>query len=74
MTFPARVAAKAAEVQPARGLLTVLAFPFYVLGLLVGLVIAFVLWAYAAAAVGVADVRERSRRVGPVNAGDDVAS
>lgn len=64
MTFPARVAAKANELRPARVVLSVLAFPFYVVGLVVGVVWVAVAWAFAAVAVGVADVRARGRAAG----------
>lgn len=60
-SYPTRVAAKANELRPARILLSVLSFPFYVLGLLVGLLIVLVGWIVAAVAVGVADVKDRGR-------------
>ena len=62
MTFPTRVAAKASELNAARSLLTVLAAPFYLLGLLAGIVIVAVAWCWAAVALGVADVKQRNAR------------
>lgn len=61
MNYPTRVAAKANELRPARIALSVVSFPFYVLGLLVGLGIVLVGWVVAAVAVGIADVKARSR-------------
>lgn len=61
MSYPTRVAAKANELRPARIVLSVLSFPFYVLGLLVGLLIVLVGWVVAAVAVGVSDVKDRGR-------------
>jgi len=54
-----RVAERAATVKPARVALSVLASPFYVLGLLVGVAWLLFAWAYAAVLVGVADARAR---------------
>lgn len=56
-TFPARVADRAASISLVRVLLTVLAVPFYVLGLVVGLVIVSARWALSAVIVGVVQVR-----------------
>lgn len=56
-----RVAAAAQEIKPLRLLLSVVAFPFYLLGLLAGLVVVVLVWIAAAAQVGFADVR-RDRR------------
>lgn len=53
-----RVAEQAAALQPLRVLLTILAAPFYVLGLAVGFVWLALAWAYAAVLVGVADARK----------------
>jgi type III secretory pathway component EscT len=64
MTFPDRVAARASEIRPARAVLSVLAFPFYLLGLFIGLALAVVLWAVAAVQVGIADVRARADESG----------
>ena len=54
-----RVAAAAAELKPLRVLLTVIAFPFWVLGLAVGLAWVAVTWCYGAIKVGVADAKGR---------------
>lgn len=54
-----RVAAAAQTVKPLRILLSVLAFPFYVLGLLAGLVVVLFMWVVAAVQVGFSDVRKR---------------
>ena len=58
-TFTTRVAAKAAEVRPARAALSVLAAPFYVVGWLLGLVFVVLVWCWAAAQVGFGDARTR---------------
>jgi hypothetical protein len=54
-----RVAAAAQNVKLLRLLLSVLAFPFYLLGSLVGLVAVVAMWIVAAAQVGYSDVRKR---------------
>ncbi len=54
-----RVAAAAQEVKPLRIVLSVLAFPFYVLGFVAALLWVAVLWVAAAAQVGFADARNR---------------
>ena len=54
-----RVADAAQNVKPLRLLLSVLAFPFYLLGLLAGLVVVVAMWIVAATQVGFADVRRR---------------
>lgn len=54
-----RVAAAAQNVKPLRLLLAVVAFPFYLLGLLGGLVVVALTWIAAAVQVGFADVRRR---------------
>jgi hypothetical protein len=59
VTFPERVAARAPSVNVIRLLLSVLAFPFYVLGVVVGLLFVSVQWAYSAVVVGFEDVRRR---------------
>ena len=58
-----RVADRAADVQVVRLLLSLLALPFWLLGLLVGVVWLAVRWCYAAAIVGFSDVKRRSRDV-----------
>ena len=60
MSYPQRVAARAADIQPTRALLSLLAAPFYALGFLVGILLVAVSWLFAAAALGVADARARS--------------
>lgn len=55
----ARVAAEAVSIRPLKALLTVLAFPFYVLGLVLGLVVVAVIFAVGAVKLGVADMRAR---------------
>lgn len=58
-SFSARVAVQAAELRPLRIVLTVLAVPFYVLGVLLGLLFVAVLWAVGAVRVGLDDARSR---------------
>ena len=58
-SYSARVAAQAASIRPLRAALTVLAVPFYLLGLFVGLVFVAVLWAAGAVKLGLVDARER---------------
>lgn len=58
-SYSARVAAQAATIRPARAVLTVLAVPFYVLGLFAGLVLVSVLWAAGAVKLGLLDARAR---------------
>ena len=60
-SFPERVAARATTLQPARIALTVLAAPFYLVGLVAGLIWVMIVWIASAVAVGVDDVRSRSR-------------
>ena len=59
MSFPDRVASRAQTISPIKVILTLLALPFYLLGLVAGLVLVTVSWAWAAATVGVEDVRRR---------------
>jgi hypothetical protein len=54
-----RVAAAAQEIKPLRLLLSVLAFPFYLLGLVAGFVVVVFVWVAAAVQVGFADARGR---------------
>ena len=63
-----RIAAAALTMKPLRLLLSILAFPFYALGWLVGLLLVAATWVVAAVQVGVSDAR--GRRPG----GSDVAS
>ena len=62
-----RVHEQARAVRPLRALLTILAFPFYVVGLALGLLVVVALYAWAAVKTGIVDVRARSKRPG----GDD---
>jgi hypothetical protein len=61
-----RVTLRAAQVRPLRALLSVLAFPFWVLGAVGALLVVLFVWCWAAVAVGFVDVKERggSRGVG----------
>lgn len=54
-----RVATAAQTVKPLRLALSVLAFPFYLLGAVAGLVAVVVVWVIAAVQVGYVDVRNR---------------
>lgn len=56
-SFPAQVAAKANTLRPARVALSVLVAPFYLLGLIVGVVWVLVSWSAAAVMLGVDRVR-----------------
>ena len=58
-SFVDRVASQAAEVQLLRVLLTVIAFPFYVIGFVVAVLWVAARWIYAAAAVGFTDATQR---------------
>ena len=59
MSYPQRVAAKATQIEWARVLLSAVSAPFYVLGYLLGLLLAAVTFAAAAIALGVSDARTR---------------
>lgn len=59
--FPDRVAAKAADVRILRVVLSLLALPFYALGIVVGLIWLAIRWTYAAVVVGFADVAHRGQ-------------
>jgi hypothetical protein len=61
-SFVERAAAQAADIKLARVVLTVLAAPFYLLGLLAGVVVVVVVVAVGAVKLGVADVRSRAER------------
>lgn len=63
-SFADRLASQAAEVRLVRALLSLLAFPFYLLGLLVGVLILAVRWCYAAVLIGVADAAKRGNDAG----------
>ena len=58
-TMTDRIAAKAVDTRPLRILLSVLAMPFYVLGLVVGVLVVAATWCYAAVGVGITDARNR---------------
>jgi len=58
-SFVDRVAEQAGKNKPSKLLLSLLALPFYVLGLLVGLVVAVFVFAWAGVQLGVADVRAK---------------
>lgn len=60
MSYVQRVADRAADFDLVRALLSVLAAPFYLVGLLAGVLLAVLAWCWAGVLVGVADVRERS--------------
>ena len=59
MSYPQRVAEKAADIQWARLLLSVVAAPFYAIGFMAGLLLAVCSFVVAAVALGVADARNR---------------
>ena len=58
-TMTDRIAAKAVDLRPLRILLSIIAAPFYVLGLVVGVLIVAATWCYAAVGVGITDARNR---------------
>lgn len=57
--FVDRVAVEALKVRPARIVLTVLALPFYVLGVIIGLLLVAGKFALGAMKVGIDDMRAR---------------
>lgn len=57
--FVDRVASEALALRPLKMLATVLAIPFYVLGLLLGLLVVVAAFAVGAVRVGIADARAR---------------
>lgn len=59
MNYSQRVADRAQGIQFVRLLLTVLAFPFYALGWVIGVLWLLATWVIAAVAVGVGDGRRR---------------
>lgn len=61
-SFAERVAARAVEVDLGRLLLTLLAVPFWLIGVVIGVAWVALRWMVAAVAVGVADVRDRRVR------------
>lgn len=62
--FLDRVSARALTFTPAKVVLTLLALPFYLVGLLVGGLWVAVAWCLAAGQIGMADVRARAARTG----------
>jgi hypothetical protein len=73
-SFSARVAVQAAELRPLRIVLTVLAVPFYLFGVVLGLLFVAALWAVGAVRVGLDDARARlapPAPVPPIDAGGD---
>lgn len=56
-----RVQTQAAQLQPLKILLSVLAAPFYVLGFVFGILWVVFSWSLAAVLVGVTDARSRSK-------------
>jgi len=54
-SFPDRVAAKAADIKVARILLSLIAVPFYVVGIVVGVAWLAIRWTFAAVVVGFSD-------------------
>lgn len=59
MSYVERVAARAGSLSLSRVVLSAVAAPFYVLGFLLGLLLAACLWSWSAVAVGIADARAR---------------
>ena len=55
-----RVHAQARSTKPGRAALTLLALPFYVVGLVLGLVVVVAVYAWAAMKTGIADVRAKA--------------
>lgn len=60
-SFPSRVAERAQDIRPARIVLTVLAAPFWLLGLIVGVLWLAVSWCLAAAVIGFGDAGKAHR-------------
>ena len=73
--FVDRVAVEAMQVRPVRVLLTVLALPFYALGVVVGVLWLAARFTFGAIKVGIADVQARLAAATPppaVSPGEDV--
>lgn len=66
MAFIDRVAERALKVKPTRLLLSLLAFPFYLIGLLLGLLLVVVLFAWGALQTGIFDMRQQAETPKPV--------
>lgn len=62
LSFPDRVAQRAVQVNVVKVLLSILAFPFWLIGALVGIVFLAVAWLWAACVIGFADARSLSNR------------
>lgn len=62
MQFTEKIAQRAATYKPARALLTLLALPFYVVGMTVALIWVAVSWIYAAAVSGFDTALEQARQ------------
>lgn len=62
MKFVDRVAAEATKVKPSKMLLSLLALPFYVIGLLLGVVLVSMSFMVAGVKLGVADTRRHLDR------------
>lgn len=60
MTYPDRVAAKAAEFKLTRVLLSILAAPFYVVGAVAAVLWMAGAWAISGVLIGFADVKGRT--------------
>jgi hypothetical protein len=58
-----RVATRASTIRPARVVLTILAAPFYLIGLIGAVLWLVISWALAAVQVGFGDVRRGEREV-----------
>lgn len=56
-----RVSAQAAELQLLRILLSVLALPFYVIGVVIGVTLIALRWMFAAVLVGMTDMQTRAK-------------
>jgi ABC-type sulfate transport system permease subunit len=69
--FVDRVAVEALKVRPARIVLTVLALPFYVLGIVIGLLFVIAKFALGAIKVGIDDMRARCAPSAPALASAD---
>lgn len=64
MAYIDRVAERALKVKPTRLLLSLLALPFYLVGLLLGLVVVVALFAWGALQTGIVDIRQQAERPG----------
>lgn len=59
VTFPERVASHAQQVNVVKLLLSLVAFPFYVVGFVAGVVWLLVSWSISATVIGFGDVKRR---------------